>query len=188
MRSFIAIDIPAKEKSTLARIQEELKGCGADVRWVNPDNLHLTMKFLGDIKDNDIDRILEILRGVCNQYSTFRFQIRGIDTFPNRRSPRVLWVGVSSNNTLARLQADIEEGMASIGFKREEREFSPHLTIGRFRSPVGKEGLLDRIKAHENNDFGSVEVKAIYLMRSDLSPEGARYTRIAEINLGRTRS
>ena len=186
MRSFIAIELSETVKSTLAELQQEFKKCGADVRWVNPDNVHLTLKFLGNIEEKSAEETLKLMEKTCSRYNPFNIELKGLGTFPNSKSPRVLWVGISGNSVLAELQRDIEDGMASLGFASENRKFTPHLTLGRFRSLKGKECLLEAIKLFEKNSFGLINVKSIFLMRSDLSPAGARYTKIGEVPLDKS--
>lgn len=187
MRCFIAIELPEAVKSTLSGIEEELKKSKADVRWVKPDNVHLTLKFFGNIEDKKTEKIIEIMENICSQYAPFTIEIKGMGTFPNIKSPRVLWVGIEGNDTLKTLQEEIENKMESIGFEREDRAFTAHLTLGRFRSSIEKEGLLKAVKLHEKDTFvGSINVQSLSLIRSDLHPEGARYTKIIDIPLGKT--
>src|SRR4030065_2894829 len=187
MRCFIAIELPEAVKSTLSGIEEGLKKSKADVRWVKPDNIHLTLKFFGNIEDKKTEKIIEIMENICSQYAPFTIKIKGMGTFPNIKSPRVLWVGIEGNDTLKTLQEEIEKGMESIGFEREDRAFTAHLTLGRFRSSIEKEGLLKAVKLHEKDTFvGSINVQSLSLIRSDLHPEGARYSKIIDIPLGKT--
>ena len=175
--------MPEPVRTALSELQNGLKKCGADVRWVKPEGVHLTLKFLGEIKEKDVDRIVNIIEGTCSQYTAFNLEIAGAGVFPNKRSPRVLWVGINGNGTFAALQQEIEDAMASMGFEKENRKFVPHLTLGRFRSLIGKESLLEEIELHKDNKFGVIDVKSVYLMKSDLSPAGAKYTKVAEIAL-----
>lgn len=188
MRCFIAIEIPEVIKSELLEIGEELKKHGADVRWVKPDNIHLTLKFLGNIKEEIAGKISGIIEAICSHYDSFDLTIKGLSVFPNRKSPRVLWVGIEGNNILATLQKEVDEGMSSIGFENEKREFTAHFTLGRFRSSRGKEALLDTINQRKNDNFGSITVRSLSLMKSDLSPTEAKYSKISEVPLGRTGS
>jgi 2'-5' RNA ligase len=183
MRCFIAIEMSETVKSALSVIEEEFKKSRADVKWVNPENMHLTLKFLGNIKEEIVEKIINIMKRICSHYSPFNLEIKSVGMFPNRKSPRVLWVGVEDNNVLKTFQEEIDNGMASTGFEREDRKFTPHLTLGRFRSSRGNEPLLEAIKLHEKDHFGSINVKSIFLIKSDLSPAGARYTEISEISL-----
>lgn len=183
LRCFIAIEMPETVKSVLSEIEEGLKKSKADVKWVKPDNIHLTLKFLGNIKEENTEKIIKIMGKTCSHYNPFNLEIKGVGMFPYIKSPRVLWVGIESNDVLKTLQEEIDNGMASIGFEREDKKFTPHLTLGRFRSSTGKEGLMEIIKLHEKDSFGIINVKSISLIRSDLNPEGARYSKIAEVSL-----
>jgi 2'-5' RNA ligase len=183
LRSFIAIELPEEVKSALFRIQDELKESRADIRWVKTDNIHLTLKFLGDIDGKNIGNIVQQIEGACAKYSFFELEISGIGVFPNMRSPRVLWAGIQHEDAFAGLQSEIENGLASIGYKRERRRFSPHLTLGRFRSAKGKASISERIELHKNDRIGSIAVRTISLMESKLSPAGAQYSRVAEVAL-----
>jgi 2'-5' RNA ligase len=185
LRSFIAIELPEAVISALSEFQEELKKCGADVRWVKPRNIHLTLKFLGNIDDKEAARVKEAIEGTSKNYSCFDLQVKGTGVFPNIKNPRVLWIAVSENEILEGLQKDIEDEMVFLGFEKEDRKFSPHLTLGRFRSSFGKESLLEKIELNKGREFGFIHVKLVSFMKSDLSPAGAKYTRIAEIPLGK---
>lgn len=188
MRSFIAIKLPETAKSALAGLQQELKKCGADIRWVKPENIHLTLKFLGNIGDEIVDNILKIIETICRRFRSFDLEIKGTGAFPSLRSPRVLWVGVNSNADVAALQNEIEAGMSSLGFARENRKFTPHLTLGRFRSSQGKGPLLEKIELFKDRKYGLIDVGSVALMRSDLSPSGARHSVIAGISFGNSGS
>jgi 2'-5' RNA ligase len=186
LRSFIAIELPDTAKSALENIQRGFGKCGADVRWVNAENIHLTLKFLGNIKEEMVDDIVGIIESACSLINRFELKIKGLGMFPNSRSPRVLWVGISGGGDLYDLQKGIENGMASLGFAVENRSFKPHLTLGRFKSRVGIECLRDIVRQHEEDDYLTVHVKSVVLMRSDLQPSGPRYYKIAEFPLGRS--
>lgn len=180
LRSFIAIELPEKVKKALAEFQQELKNDSPDVRWTRPENIHLTLKFLGNIEEDKADIIAEKIRETCKGRSGFKLSISGTGVFPNNRSPRVLWAGIELNDEIKALQAGIEETMASLGFEKEKRRFSPHLTLGRFRSLSGKKAFLDKMALYRENIFGIMDVNSVLLMRSDLGPGGAKYTKIAE--------
>ncbi|RJR16925.1 MAG: RNA 2',3'-cyclic phosphodiesterase [Nitrospiraceae bacterium] len=183
LRSFIAIELPDTVKSALMSLQQELKKCGADVRWARPEGIHLTLKFLGEVEERLIGRIVEALTGTCRKFQEFHCEIRGVGVFPGAGAPRVLWTGIADHDDLALIHQDIDAAMSSLGFERENRKFTPHLTLGRFRSSVGKMALLDEMQAYKELNLGIIDVNHISLMRSDLGPAGAKYTRIAEIRL-----
>lgn len=184
MRSFIAIELPESVRAALAELQQELKKCGADIRWVRSENIHLTLKFLGDIEEKDVAGILEKIKGTCSSYQSIPVEIAGVGVFPNIRAPRVLWAGVESEEMLARLHLEMDKGLASLGFKQENRTFAPHLTLGRFKSFKNKAALADKLDLHKGDKFGSIEVISISLMKSVLSAAGPKYSRLAEIYLG----
>ncbi|MBI4682424.1 MAG: RNA 2',3'-cyclic phosphodiesterase [Nitrospirae bacterium] len=184
MRSFIAIELPDTVKSALLSLQQELKTCGADVRWVRPEGVHLTLKFLGDIEEKLVDGIVETLKGTCRKFQKFNCEVRGIGVFPGNKAPRVLWAGIEDHDALKLIQKEIDTGMSSLGFEREDRKFTPHLTLGRFRSSEGKMTLINKMGAYKEYSVGIIDVNRISFMRSDLGPAGAKYTKIAEIPLG----
>jgi|Deesub1362A_J573_1020465.scaffolds.fasta_scaffold00173_2 2'-5' RNA ligase len=183
MRCFIAIHIDEGVRSALSGLQEELKGCNVDIRWVRPENIHLTLKFLGDVKEDRLDMIRARLEDICSRYNRFSLEARGMGIFPDKKRPRVLWVDVDGNGNLKGLQHDIEEAMATIGFKKEDRAFTPHLTIGRFRSRAGIDALYDRMQSYMDERFGLFDVRSVFLMESILRPSGAEYRRVAEFGL-----
>ena len=183
MRSFIAIELPETIKNVLAELQKELKKCGVDVRWVKPGNIHLTLKFLGDIDENQVSNIVDVMSRASESYRAFRLTLSGVGVFPNIRSPRVMWAGFDESDALSGLQSEIEDGTSVLGFKREKRAYAAHLTLGRFKSSSGKLALRDRIELYKGCKLGSLDVSSVALMKSDLSSAGAEYTRLAEIAL-----
>lgn len=186
LRCFIAIEIPGAIRSALADLQAELRGCNADIRWVKPDNIHLTLRFLGEVEEHRIDGIVSALQTVSGGHTQFSTEVRGLGLFPNTRSPRVLWSDVIDTGPLTGLQSGTEAAMAAIGFTPEKRRFSPHLTLGRFTSVRGKECIYRRIDAHRDESLGHIDVKSLSLIRSDLTPAGAKYTKVAGAPLRRT--
>lgn len=185
MRSFVAIELPVSIQSVLSDIQRDFKKSGADIRWVRPENVHLTLKFLGTIEESMVRNITNVLQKASGDYSTFTLTLSGAGAFPNARAPRVVWVGTEENDMLFDLQRDIEEGLASLGFERERRKFAAHLTLGRFKSARGKHALMKTLETYREREMGTLEVGSISLMKSDLGPAGAKYTRIAEVRLGK---
>jgi 2'-5' RNA ligase len=184
LRSFIAIELPETVKSAFVELQGELKKTGADIRWVKPENIHLTLKFLGNTEEST-DSIVDVIKGTCSRFEPVTLEIRGVGVFPNVKSPRVIWAGMNCNTALAEIRISIEEGLFSLGFERDSRKFSPHLTLGRFRSSQGRRPLMDKIELLKDKSYGMIHAETVVLMKSDLAPGGAQYTRLAEISLGK---
>jgi len=187
VRTFIAIELSEEVRAGLARLQEELRRRGEGVKWVRPEGVHLTLKFLGDVPADRIEEIAQAVREACVGFSPFQISFARLGCFPDLRRPRVVWVGVEGEvETLARLQKAIENNLDALGFPPEKRGFSPHLTLGRLRKEVGsgeRRRLGQLIEATAAGQLGGMMVEAINVMRSDLKPTGAVYTQLASIKL-----
>lgn len=184
IRTFICIEIPEAVKERIADLQGELKKLDAQVSWVKPANIHLTVKFLGPVAPSRIVTIRQVVERVANSCHPFEVEVAQTGCFPSPRNPKVLWVGLSQvPNQLQQLQQTIEEQLATAGFPREAKRFSPHLTIGRVRSPRGASAVAEKLIA---SVFGAQTFSAteVIVMRSDLSPSGSVYTPQARIQLG----
>jgi 2'-5' RNA ligase len=185
LRCFIAVDIPVQIKSDIGDLIAVLKKYNADVKWAVHENLHVTLKFLGKTPEDLLPKMVELLSEVVLSYKPFCITIYGIGVFPNTKYPRVIWVGIEDSGLLKKLQEDVENAMTSIGFKKEEREFRPHLTLGRVRSQKEMANIIHELDALQTRDFGSAEINSIELMQSELRPTGAQYSCLQEIPLGR---
>ncbi len=178
IRTFICIELPGNVQALLAEIQTCLKGLGADVSWVKPSNIHLTLKFLGDVPEQKVPVICATLEKAALAVSAMEIQVMGAGFFPTARNPQVLWVGIQPvPSPLREFQELIDVGLSTKGYAREDRPFSPHLTIGRFKSLRNLQALIRKLQAL---DFESkiVTVREVTVMRSDLKPTGALYTPI----------
>ncbi|RKZ31030.1 RNA 2',3'-cyclic phosphodiesterase [bacterium] len=183
IRSFICLEIPKNIRETIDRnVTRQLKDCGVKCSWVKPENIHITLKFLGDIPEKIVPKISEILEKTVGDYNAISLSLGKVGKFGGR-TPRVIWVGnVGETEALKSLAESVDKSLLSIGFKREKRKFSPHLTIGRVRNPKGTDKLLrliDEIELPETNFV----VKRVILMKSELSPGGSIYTPLAEFEL-----
>jgi len=179
IRSFIAIEIPQPLKARMEDLQKELKRTEADVKWVRPEGIHLTLKFLGSISREDIKRLSLAIAPVVSAWNPFKLRIQGLGCFPVSRNPRVLWVGIDQGGAEASaLQKAIEHKAAEIGFAPEVRPFKPHLTLGRVRSPKGRLALSQAIESHKDVDLGTFQAQEVFLFRSELKPTGAVYTKL----------
>lgn len=189
IRAFIAIELPPEVTAALARAQEAL---GRDkekgVRWVSPEGIHLTLKFLGNVEESQLPQLEATLAEAATIEDPFTLQLGALGAFPNARSPRVLWVGVAGEaEKLARLQQAVEGKVSPLGFPPEERAFSPHLTLGRVRpevKPPDRRMLGEKLAQASVGEGPSFPVNALSLMQSTLTPQGARYQARARFPLG----
>lgn len=188
IRAFIAIDIAPEILDQIKRISADLnrKMNNHAVRWVSAENIHLTLKFLGDVSVNNIELLTDALRLESANHQHFSISVGGIGAFPAVRRPRVLWIGVEGPEALLNLQRNIEVQMARLGYEKDQRPFSPHLTLGR----VSRSARPDEIRvvsqvleAYQLGFIGITPVNEFHLYRSDLHPEGAVYTRILTLPL-----
>lgn len=180
MRAFLAVDLSDEVVQELIRIQNELKNVSPDVKWVEPDNIHLTLKFLGEIQENKIPEIENVIKNIAEGCSKFEVSLFKAGAFPKLDFPKVLWVGIDKNcHVIEEVAKNIEDKLGKIGFPKEERPFSAHLTIGRVRSPKNKDKLREKILACEVKPLVCV-VDKIVLYRSQLTSGGAVYTKIYE--------
>ncbi len=184
MRLFIAIEIPEEIKKEMAAIQRRLKDAGADAGWTRPEGIHLTLKFLGEVPETKISGIMAALANAAKGAGGFRLAVEGVGTFPNPKSARVVWVGVSGDvEKLASLQTAVEDSMAGLGFEREKRAFTPHLTLGRIKYIHSRERWLKALDSVKDAGLPALEVKAVSLMKSELKPSGAVYTEMGRVEL-----
>ncbi len=185
IRTFVAVNLAPGLKETLAQVQERLKAARADVTWVRPENLHLTLKFLGQVEETRLAAVAEAVATAARGYGSFRLVLGGLGAFPQPRVARVVWIGVSEGaQALAALQARVEGGLESLGFPREERPFTAHLTLGRVRGPRHREQLAVALTSVPAEPLDEMVLHRIELMKSDLGPEGARYSVLQSFPLG----
>jgi 2'-5' RNA ligase len=186
MRSFIAIDIPAGIKSSIDSVIRTVSGDARGILWVSTENIHLTLKFLGDVRDDLVPEIEKRLKLIGKRNQSFSVGIRGAGAFPSFRNPNVLWLGIEASDQLEALFREIDAVLAEIGFERESRKFSPHLTIGRVKDRRDVAPVARELSTYKDVFFGTIEVREILLMKSVLKPSGAEYskTAIIELNIG----
>jgi len=184
MRTFIALDLDKPLKETLEGLISRLRHRGGDIRWVKPEGMHLTIKFLGEIGEETVAKLKSSLGVVAGRHKPFRLTFQGTGTFPPGSKARVLWVGVEDNSALKALQEDLETETERLGFPREERRFHPHLTLGRVKASLGLQTLLQEFKQEANTSFGQTEVSRLTFFQSTLRPTGAEYSILGEYRLG----
>jgi 2'-5' RNA ligase len=183
-RSFVAVELSTEVTEGVRRVQGGLKERIVRVSWVRAEGIHLTLKFLGDVNPDRIEAIVSKVKEASQARGPFTIEIRGCGAFPNAKNPRVIWIGVDDpSGALRELQVKIEQGMEQIGFAREERGYTPHLTIGRLRSGKGTGGIAEALEASKESDLGTMEVREVCLFRSQLKPTGAEYIKLKVIPL-----
>jgi len=184
IRSFVAVELPEAVKAALTRLQEEVKTGGGGVKWVEPRGIHLTLKFLGYADEAKVPALVQALTGACEGFGSLEVALSGLGVFPSPSRPRVAWVGLSGGvETLLRLQEGVEKVLSPFGFPREDRAFTPHLTIARLREGVAPDEAraFGQAFLRASPESVSFKVEGISLMKSQLTPSGAIYTRLAFI-------
>jgi 2'-5' RNA ligase len=180
IRSFLAFELPVNIKKTVLKVTGEIRDSGLDVRWVKAENIHLTMVFLGNVKMEGIEGIEEEVRNVCPVYGSFDIALKGMGCFPNRRRPRVLWLGLDGEiERMSHFRDGLQRALKAFGIKEEKRPFRPHLTLGRFRSTRKMGSRLEELLSEYAALESPVEsLNELYLFKSDLNPRGAVYTKL----------
>ncbi len=183
LRAFIALELPPPLQRAIEKQTFRLRQATGDeaIRWIPAHNLHLTLKFLGNIATSHLDFLKQMLVQAANLHSPFDLQIGGIGSFPNSKLPRVLWVGIHAPPELAALQKTIEAGAVRLGYERDDRPFSPHLTLGRVRQRIDAASLRKIRAALEGIQIGSIgaaRIDSVHLFRSELRHEGSVYTKL----------
>jgi 2'-5' RNA ligase len=188
IRAFVAINLPVEVRANLAELQRELKSAlpGDGVRWTKPEQIHLTLKFLGDITANSLEDLKVAIQRACEGITPFSLRMESLGVFPDSQKPRVIWTDVNGDaDILRRLQEQIERETGAWR-ETEQRTFQPHLTLARVRSlkPDGAAVLREKIRAHTATQFGSWHIGQIDLTQSKLSSAGAEHSQLAGFPLG----
>lgn len=183
IRAFIALELSEDISQRLDRISSELKQRMPHnaIRWVPARNIHLTLKFLGDVSTTNLEALQKMIHAECENTPGFDLNIGGIGAFPSMHRPRVVWIGVTAPVILASLVRNIELATSRLGYPTEERPFSPHLTLGRVSKNINSSDLqhVGQVLSGYNIGFlGAVPISAVHLYKSDLSPGGARYSKL----------
>jgi 2'-5' RNA ligase len=187
IRSFIAVEIPQSLRAKLEEVQRELKRADADVRWVRPESIHLTLKFLGSVSGGELEKLGGSIAPIISSWAPFEVRLHGLGCFPSSRSPRIVWVGIEQGSAEAlSLQKAVENRAAEVGFPPETRPFKPHLTLGRIRSSKGKASLAQAVENLRDVEIGSYPVNEVYLFKSELKPSGAVYTKLQTFPMGKS--
>jgi 2'-5' RNA ligase len=184
VRSFIAVNLNEEVRASLAKVEEQLRKAGGNVRWVPPPNFHLTLLFLGNVEQDKLAAMAEALRTALDGSKPFDIEFVGIGGLPRPDRPRVLCVDVKDEaGNLAKLNEKISAAMASFGVKQEDRRYIPHMTLGRVVTPTNLAAVVEASRKYAGQRFGRLTVKSVELMLSDLRPTGPVYSVAATIAL-----
>jgi 2'-5' RNA ligase len=182
LRAFIAVEVPATIRQAVCNTTASLRQeTGSLVRWVPMENLHLTLKFLGDVSPANVDMLAQMIRGEADLFPCFDLQFRGLGSFPSLKRPRVIYIGIQAPAALEALHRGIESASRRLGYASEERDFSPHLTIGRIRQTVTaseQQTIRRALEGTTVDSLGTARVDSLHLYKSDLKPGGSVYTRL----------
>jgi RNA 2',3'-cyclic 3'-phosphodiesterase len=178
VRLFVALDIPEDVRAAIGALVKQLREQFRDARWVRIEGVHITLKFIGEVPSEKMEVIEAALRTVPSP-APIKINFRGLGFFPNERRPRVLWAGIESSAALGALAAAVDASLEPLGITREQRAFSPHLTLARYESSKGLDWLREGIAAAGPLEFGSGVAKEFHLYQSVLKRGGAEYTRLA---------
>ena len=182
VRMFVAVLLPDELRSRLGLEIDGLRRHASGVAWVAAENLHITLKFLGGVDDARVAEICGALHG-ASAIPAFDVGVQGLGAFPTLARPRVVWAGTAAAPAFVRLAEGIDRALVALGVPAEARGFSPHVTLGRVREPRRDVPLAEALESGATRPFGALRVARVSLMRSDLSPRGARYTELAGVEL-----
>ena len=177
IRTFVAVCLDAELRSRISAIQERVKKLAPNVKWVAPENLHVTLKFLGNVREDRVARAQAAIDEVAREFAAFDLSVSGLGVFPSAMRPRVVWVGVEEGREqLVALAKAVEDRLVKAGFEKEEKPFKSHITIGRVKEgrPVGD--LTDGLAGIDAGEIGRQRVDGVVVMESMLRPEGPEYT------------
>ncbi len=180
-RGFIAVDILLNEQ--LRNLLESLQKTRVQIKLVEPENIHITLKFLGDTQEHYIDSIEQIMQESVQATSPFTMTLKGTGVFPNEKYVKILWVGIQYADPLRPIVISLNEKLAHLGFQKETKPFSPHLTIGRMKSATGKHEVLEVLHNFTDIEFAEIPVHSIKLKQSILTPKGPMYSIKKEVKL-----
>lgn len=178
VRLFVALEIPSAVRQNLATLLSSFRAITKEPRWVRAENLHVTLKFLGEIAEGNVDAVRGALTEIRSD-KLVALEFRGLGFFPNEKHPRIFWAGMEASPNLKTLAGNVEEAVEKFGIPREKREFSPHLTLARFERPRLPEALRKLIADNQQCEFGSLRTNEFHLIHSRLKPTGAQYTTLA---------
>ena len=190
LRAFIAVEIPLDIRQDIEHATSNLRrGTGSLIRWVAVENMHLTLKFLGDIPTANMEVLTQMIRAEADSFNCFDIHLTGIGSFPNPKRPRVIYIGIQAPAELEAFQRQLESATRRLGYNSEERAFAPHLTIGRVRQNIPQDDqqkIRRALEASKIDSPGTAKVNSVHLYKSDLKPTGPIYTKLFSAHLRKT--
>jgi 2'-5' RNA ligase len=184
IRTFIAVDLDKAVRNRTIALQEVLVKTGMEVKWVEPENLHVSLVFLGEVEDRKVVNVCRIVEEVAQKHPCFLMSVATVGCFPNPRRPRVLWVGIGEGaQPLCAIHDELEKPLSKLGYRREERKYSPHITLGRVKSDRPTEKLASELAQHAGWKGGEFQVNEVLVMGSKLTPTGPEYTILSRAKL-----
>ena len=184
MRTFIAIELSEEIKQNIGALIERLKTTEAGVKWVEPKNLHITLKFLGEVPEREVKNLIDLTTEALKGGSSFKSRFEGGGTFPEGKNPRVVWIGTTEGAEEQReLSLSLEKVLSKAGYREEKREFKAHITIGRVKEKKNLDALLKELNKAKDQKFGEEIVDHVNIMKSTLNPKGPIYEVVKRIPL-----
>ena len=184
IRTFIAVDVNPETRAALSGDIASLRNANPRINWSNADNLHLTLKFLGDVKESDLDELFSALDDALSGFAPFVIEVGGIGVFPHWRAPRIVWAGCGDGaNEATQLRLAVDAACADLGYEPERRTFQPHLTLGRIKFPADAVDLRDAVDSLGECEYGFIDVDAVAVYMSELRRSGPVYSPMYKIFL-----
>jgi 2'-5' RNA ligase len=185
IRTFIGVDVGPAIRDRLVALQGTLGEAGPDVKWVEQANLHVTLLFLGEVEDRQVAKICTMVAETTANQESLRISVEGVGAFPTPRRPRILWAGIADGaEALVALHDDLEKPLSKLGYRREERRYKPHITLGRIRSAAPADGLARALTQQATWKGGETLVRELHVMSSELTSRGPNYTVLSRAPLG----
>ncbi|GIW79811.1 MAG: RNA 2',3'-cyclic phosphodiesterase [Gemmatales bacterium] len=184
IRTFIAVDPDKAIRNRLVSLQESLAAVDSDIKWVEPENLHVTLLFLGEVEDRQLSEVCRIVQACADRHEAFLMTVENVGAFPNLHRPRVVWAGIGEGKQeLCALHDELEIPMQDLGYRREERRYTPHITLGRIRNKGPASGLAQALNKKTGWKAGETQIREIHVMSSELTPQGPVYTVMSKAKL-----
>lgn len=182
-RCFLGVDVTEGVRNELSKVQSEMKKIDADMKWVGPKNFHFNIKFFGNLKEDSIEQVVDRIYEAVEEINPFSVDLEGVGVFPSSDFIKVIWAGVEDPEDFREVVTSVEDSLSEIGIEKEDREYVPHVTLGRMKSGKGKEEVKELLEKFEGKEFGEMKIEKFILYESILKKEGPTYKKIEEFKL-----